>query len=528
MNLDTVRQGTLGWLIPYGLCLIGLWTGIWWARARRSYYVRAVFWALPLTFLVGALWAWLASSNLRIPRTSLAGWPMAVLGWNLVLGSGVLAGRAWARDRTQPTLMRGTRVLAERTAQRLNPQRTVLTLAGIDVPPMDEPKHFKLIGTTGTGKSTAIRELLAGALARADRAIVADPDGSYLRQFYDVNRGDVILNPFDARSARWDVLAEILQPQDADQLARSFIPDYEGPDRNWRNYARTFLTALLRQLHRVQERDVATFYNLLVLAPVEQLRELLDQTPAAPYFGRDNGKFFDSIRSIASTALAGLEQVVHHSASDPPAALFSIRHWVRSTRRGVLFLPYRANEIAALRTLISTWMRTAIFETLNAPTDTTEDSDQKIWFVIDELDALGAIDGLKDALARLRKFGGRCILGLQSIAQVSANFGAQEAQTLIENCGNTLILRCSASEHGGTAHFASRLIGDREIRRPQISHTLGARFSRHSKDSTTYSDQHVIEAAVLPSEIEQLPDLSGFLKFASQPHWRRVSFPHRP
>jgi hypothetical protein len=27
---------------------------------------------------------------------------------------------------------------------------------------------------------------------------------------------------------------------------------------------------------------------------------------------------------------------------------------------------------------------------------------------------------------------------------------------------------------------------------------------------------------MLPSEIEQLPDLQGFLKLASQPEWRRV------
>src|ERR1700753_4022068 len=43
-----------------------------------------------------------------------------------------------------------------------------LTLAGVDVPMEDETKHFKLIGTTGTGKSTAIREIMAGALERGD------------------------------------------------------------------------------------------------------------------------------------------------------------------------------------------------------------------------------------------------------------------------------------------------------------------------------------------------------------------------
>ena len=86
-------------------------------------------------------------------------------------------------------------------------------------------------------------------------------------------------------------------------------------------------------------------------------------------------------------------------------------------------------------------------------------------------DALGAIDGLKDALARVRKFGGRCVLGFQSIGQVSALYGRGDAQTIVENCGNTLILRCSASEGGGTAQFASHLIGQREILRRHVSRT---------------------------------------------------------
>jgi type IV secretory pathway VirB4 component len=72
-----------------------------------------------------------------------------------------------------------------------------LTLAGVPVDPADETKHFKMIGTTGTGKSTAIRELLARALERGDRAVIADPDFSYADRFYDPMRGDVILNPFD-------------------------------------------------------------------------------------------------------------------------------------------------------------------------------------------------------------------------------------------------------------------------------------------------------------------------------------------
>jgi hypothetical protein len=39
----------------------------------------------------------------------------------------------------------------------------------------------------------------------------------------------------------------------------------------------------------------------------------------------------------------------------------------------------------------------------------------------------------------------------------------------------------------------------------------------------TSSEHHVTEDAVMASEIEQLPDLQGYLKLASRPEWRRVA-----
>ncbi|MGH8228604.1 MAG: type IV secretion system DNA-binding domain-containing protein [Steroidobacteraceae bacterium] len=386
-----------------------------------------------------------------------------------------------------------------------------LTLAGCRVPWIDETKHFKVLGTTGTGKSTAIREVVSAALLRGDRAVIADPDGSYQKRYYTPARGDQLLNPFNPQAARWDLFAEIEQLHDADQLARSLIPDHPGPDENWRNYARTFVTSVLRQLHRAGEADLAKLYWLLVMAPVEVLKDLLAPTPAGPFLGEDNGKFFESVRSVTTVHVAAIEHLARQQTGIP----LCVRAWIREGK-GALFLPYRAGELASLRNVISTWMRLAMFEVMNA-----EEGDQKLWFVIDELDALGPIDGLKDALARLRKFGGRCILGFQSIAQVRGTYGDPEAQTIVENCGNTLILRCSASERGGTAEFVSRLIGRREILRPVHSETSPRLFSNVAR-SHTVTRQYVTEDAVMASEIEQLPDLTGYLKFASGSQWRKV------
>jgi len=379
----------------------------------------------------------------------------------------------------------------------------------VPIPFGDESKHFKFIGTTGTGKSTAICELLKGALGRGDRAIIADPDGGYLKRFYDERRGDVILNPFDPRAAKWDLYGEISSDYDIAQLARSLIPDRGGEERAWREYARTFFTAVVEQTRLGEFKDARELYRVLVTAKVNEIRTLVEGTAAQPFLDDHNAKMFDSIRSVTSSAVEALRYI-----GQQKGAPLSVRDWVQRGS-GVLFIPYQAGQIAALRSTISAWMRLAIFETMNQ-----EEGDQRLWFVVDELDALGQIDGLKDALARLRKFGGRCVLGFQSVAQVSGTYGRAEAQTIIENCGNTLILRCSASESGGTSRFASQLIGQREVVRTTESRS---RRPLQLRPSVTRSEHFSLEPAVLDSEIEQLPDLRGYLKLASSPQWLRVA-----
>jgi type IV secretory pathway TraG/TraD family ATPase VirD4 len=418
---------------------------------------------------------------------------------------------------------RGARVLEGRLLRRAVRRRArgaALAIAGIPISPREETQHFKLIGTTGTGKSSAIADLLAGALERGDRAVIADPDGGYCARFYERRRGDIILNPFDRLSVKWNPFAEIRAPWDVEQLASGLIPTTEDPSgREWRGYARTFLTAVARRCCESGWQDPSELWRLLTVATSSELRALVAGSPAQPFLEPENARMFGSIRSVAGSATMALEYVQAQRARS-----FSVRDWV-SSGRGVLFIPYAAPQIAALRTIISTWMRLAIFEVMGRL-----GQGDPLWFVVDELDSLGAIDGLKDALARLRKFGGRCVLGFQSVAQVSATYGLGEAQTIVENCGNTLILRCSGSEHGGTSQFASRLIGEREVLRRQTSRALdrdGWFAGRDARRSTSVTRQQVVEAAVLAAEIEQLPDFSGYLKTAASPVWLRVSMRRR-
>jgi type IV secretory pathway TraG/TraD family ATPase VirD4 len=521
-------HGWHGFLILYLLIAAFSLVGLKQGRASLRQYLFSPITSLLTLVAVGLLSEilnWILGTFLKL---QLSGVYRDLVSIVIIMLGGFVGGMYWAA-RGQPLKAmhgRGAVVFdgaeAQRHARRLNSNAkrgaaAPLTIAGIAIPPDDETKHFKFMGTTGAGKSTAMRELLDGALKRGDRAVIADPDGAFLSRFYNRYRGDVILNPFDSRSAKWDLFSELKNPYDIDQMARAFIPDRGSADPTWTGYGRTFFGAIVKQARALNVRDIAELYRLLTAAKKEELKILVEGTPAAPFLEEGNDRFFGSVRATTSDNTKCLEYIC---AQRGPA--FSVREWIRSGT-GVLFLPYQADQIAALKSIISTWMRLAIFQTLSLG-----EGDWHTWFAVDELDALGPIDGLSDALPRLRKFGGRCALGFQSISQVSTTYAHGVAQAMVENCGNTLVLRCSASENGGTSRFASRLIGEREVVRiaNSASRSSSGVFSGPAHDTHGTSEHYATESAVMPAEIEQLPDRSGFLKFPSQPAWIRVSFPY--
>jgi type IV secretory pathway TraG/TraD family ATPase VirD4 len=457
---------------------------------------------------------WLAGLMALITRRVLDP-PLWVQPWAMTLGW-LLFAIVIFKMRTPVTppiqLERGTRV--DSSGDTPTNAHAHLSVAGVEIHPDDETKHFKFIGTTGTGKSTAITELMDQALRRGDRAVIADPDGGYCRRWYCADQGDVILNPFDARSAHWDLYRELKNIMDYDSLAQALIPGVGRSDAVWSAYARVFLSELLKRTHHVGIGHLSELLRLVQVASRNELRVLLQATPAAPFLEDGNERMFSSIRSVCMSALSALQYL-----PAPHERAFSVRDWVGSSSRA-LYLPYHANEISSLKTLISTWMRLVIDATLSRGF-----AQSRVWFVVDELDALGAIDGLKDALVRLRKHGGCCVLGFQSIGQLVGTYGEQDAKTIGENCATTLILRCSGSGPGGTARYGQELIGERQVLRRHEASTRPRWFGGMGGlggRSVSQSWQRNIEPAVLASEIEQLPDLQGFLKTAVTPYWRRV------
>ena len=121
-----------------------------------------------------------------------------------------------------------------------------LPASSFHIPRRLEASHILLMGDTGSGKSSAIRQLLRQVEDRGESAIVYDPAMDFLGEFYYPKRGDLILNPLDQRCPYWGLGDEIDRPETATTIAAAMLPDKEYEKAFFTDAPRRVLAHLLR------------------------------------------------------------------------------------------------------------------------------------------------------------------------------------------------------------------------------------------------------------------------------------------
>ena len=113
------------------------------------------------------------------------------------------------------------------------------------VPRARESSHFLIMGDTGAGKSALIRQILIQIEDRGETAIVYDPEREYTPQFFNASRGDVILNPLDARMPYWSPGDETRNEPEALTVAASLFPHRPNEQRFFTQAPREIFAHLL-------------------------------------------------------------------------------------------------------------------------------------------------------------------------------------------------------------------------------------------------------------------------------------------
>jgi Type IV secretion-system coupling protein DNA-binding domain len=362
-----------------------------------------------------------------------------------------------------------------------------LKIAGTPIPPAVENLHFAIAASTGAGKSVTLRGLLADIRRRGDRAIVIDNGGEFMRDFG--HEDDLVLSPFDSRSQGWNVANEVRAPHDWARLARSVVPDGHGSDKSWHEMAQALFanigTAVGDGMDNAQLLEIATSYSAKMLEPI------LAGTSSAILTQEGGERLLTNIRSVYGTTLA--------SWSYMKGGVFSLRDYMQASDSRWLFVPFQESEFGVSRSLIAAWMDILVSAGLERA-----EGGQQTWVILDELDTLGKLSSLIAATTKLRKRRVSIVSAFQSYSQLEANYGSENATTLLNCFSSKIILR---SVDGKTADQLSKELGERETWKRSISST----GQGHSE-----SRSQQMERLVLASEIQSLPDLHGYIKLAGE------------
>ena len=373
-----------------------------------------------------------------------------------------------------------------------------LSIATIPYPKYAETQHTLVTGTTGSGKTVVISDLVEQIQESGGKAIIYDKMGNFVEKFYNPDR-DIILNPFDERSPYWSVFGEVEMAANFDSIASAFIPVERGNDSEfWVKAARTIFSSVCSKVFN--QGETLTNYQLVKILMKQALSEvskIVKNTPAAAILSPDSPKTALSVMSVISTYLKPLQYLKDEGDS------FSIRDWVLDeNKKGLIFLTSKGNLHGSLEPLISAWLEIAITSILSLDRSTK----RRIWLIIDELPSLYKLPSLETGLAEVRQFGGCFVLGSQSKTQLSSRYGRDVSETINSLCGTKVHLRTPDEE---TSRWCSSNLGKEEVEETHEGVSFGAHEMRDGVNLNTQKREKVL---VMPSQLSSLENLEGYIK----------------
>ena len=389
------------------------------------------------------------------------------------------------------------------------PARTALgihvpyTIAGVPYPWRLEQTHAMLIGTTGAGKTTQLRNIVVEARERGQRCVIFDLTGAFVEAFYRPET-DHILNPMDKRCPPWTIFNDCQNYADYISAAAALVPsDGANAEPFWAMAARTLFVEMCIKLAASGETSNGAIAHHLMEADLKEVHRRLANTIASPLTAVEAARMAESIRAVFNTNAQAIRFLPDPVPGGPPS--FSIRRWVQGdTPPGsILFITSTHGDLTLNRALLTLWMDLAVNSLMGMP----RTRNLRMWFLFDEVHALHRLPAIEHGLQTARGFGGAFVLGMHSFDKLSETYGKEGAVNLASLARTKLML---VTADKTTAEFCSDVIGSHELRETDEAYSIGASRSR---DAATITPRTDIKPLVIADDIMNLPSLHGFVKF---------------
>jgi hypothetical protein len=360
------------------------------------------------------------------------------------------------------------------------------------IPARKEAQHFQLMGDTGVGKTQLIMQVLRQIRERQDSAIVYDPACEYIQRFYDASRGDIVLNPLDARCPYWGPAHELESPAEADAIAASLYQPATAEKDEFFHQTPAQIFAHLLKLgptpHQLAEW----------MASDTELMKRVEGTEMAFYIDKKAGPQRAGVLSSLGL-VAKCFRLLPEKADNRP--VWNTRTWSKK-REGWIFITSRPPERETLRPLHSLWIDLLVMRLLTAP----QPGQKPVWFVIDELASLQKLPQLHTAVCENRKSRNPLVIGFQGKSQLEVIYG-HLAEVMLSQPATKIFMKTAEPK---AAEWISEAIGKVEIERLKETKFDGTR-SGHN-----FTVDRQVEPLIMGSEITGLDDRHAYLKLGNE------------
>jgi len=294
------------------------------------------------------------------------------------------------------------------------------------------------LGATRSGKTETGKWIVEQMRADdSEPMIIYDHKDDY-QQFLAAHEQECIRLSSADSTAVWNIFAEIETDADADEVARAIFADTsetEYFDVAGRQVFAAVLKLIKRDFEAVEEspsnENLVNFFERKGRKDVyEELIAEADLTGAASHLDPESSK-------QASGVYAAVQRQINDTFLGDFAAegTFSVREYMHDPQGKALVLDYPYREGESTKPIFRLLIDLAAREAL-------DDGNRGSYFVLDEVAQIPHLSRL-DELVNVGA--GRSIqvfITLQSVAQLRANYGKENASAILSGLTSAMILRC--------------------------------------------------------------------------------------
>lgn len=372
-----------------------------------------------------------------------------------------------------------------------------LTIGDIPLVQDMETRHFLITGSTGSGKTNLIHNLLPSVARKKQPAIIIDQTGEMIAKYYDPSRGDIIFNPFDQRGKAWDFWRDCESREDLERFSKILIgfnrkQSNSHSDPFWETAAETVFNACIEFL-KGKQASLKEITNIVCHADIEYLKTVLVGTEASRYLGGDSKQ---TAASIVAVLAANAKPLLYLQPDDDNGS-FSIKQYFANLKSGNeawLFLATKPSSRALTLPLISCLTELSLTQLMEIGID----NKRRVWIIIDELPALGKLPALSPIMAEGRKYGACVLAGMQSLNQLYSQYGHYDGSAIFGQFGTSFFFN---NKEPAIAKMISSMCGNEIITRQQKNTSYGANEFR---DGVSYSEHQQKQPLVTEVDLANL------------------------